>query len=50
VIIVCWVLIISFLLTYGREKVNNNGIFWVIKKPRISEGVLRENGGLSSSG
>jgi hypothetical protein len=39
VIISFWVLIIPFLLNHGREKVNNNSIFWQIKKPRISERV-----------
>jgi len=42
-----WVVIISFLLTDGREKVNNNEIFCELKKslefdyPRSQNGALR---------
>jgi hypothetical protein len=42
-------LIIPFLLSSKGEKVNNNDIFWQIKKiPHFCE-VLRGNGGFSSS-
>jgi hypothetical protein len=37
-----WILKISFLLTRGREKVNNNEIFLQIKNPRISGKISRE--------
>jgi hypothetical protein len=40
-------LIISFLLTRGREKVNHNGIFWQIKNPshriNLNKGSLSFN-------
>jgi len=38
VIIAIWILIISFLLTNGREKVNNNEIFWEIKSQAFLRG------------
>jgi len=41
-----WDLIISFLLTRGRGKVNHNEIVWEIKKPGISARAFRGDKGV----